>query len=256
MRIWLVAALLGIPTLAAQEPAADPPPSAARAALDALETEFRAAQDEYYRPYMEAKTDEDRAAVKLDPAKDPVPLFVPRYAALAREHSGSGEAVVAWMWIFQAGGRSPRVEEQVDAAVTALIEEYRDHVALVDHVKYAFYAGESPACRRLLESLSERSERAETRAASTYGLARLAIQGQDEAKGRKLLEEVRAKYPEVPFQGDLTYGAQVDADIFEIENLAVGKVAPEITGEDIDGKAFALSDYRGKVVMLDFWGHW
>lgn len=36
----------------------------------------------------------------------------------------------------------------------------------------------------------------------------------------------------------------------------VGEEAPDIAGEDIDGKPFKLSDYRGKVVMLDFWGHW
>jgi hypothetical protein len=38
--------------------------------------------------------------------------------------------------------------------------------------------------------------------------------------------------------------------------LEVGNQAPEISGEDIDGKKFKLSDYRGKVVMLDFWGDW
>jgi hypothetical protein len=32
--------------------------------------------------------------------------------------------------------------------------------------------------------------------------------------------------------------------------------APEIEGEDQDGVAFKLSDYRGKVVLLDFWGNW
>jgi hypothetical protein len=36
----------------------------------------------------------------------------------------------------------------------------------------------------------------------------------------------------------------------------VGLTAQEIEGEDIDGKKFKLSDYRGKVVLLDFWGHW
>lgn len=38
--------------------------------------------------------------------------------------------------------------------------------------------------------------------------------------------------------------------------ILVGKPAPEIEGEDIDGKGFKLSDYRGKVVLLDFWGNW
>ncbi len=38
--------------------------------------------------------------------------------------------------------------------------------------------------------------------------------------------------------------------------VAIGKVAPDIEGPDIDGEKFKLSDYRGKVVMLDFWGDW
>jgi hypothetical protein len=36
----------------------------------------------------------------------------------------------------------------------------------------------------------------------------------------------------------------------------VGRLAPELEGEDVDGKPFRLSDYRGKVVALDFWGFW
>jgi cytochrome oxidase Cu insertion factor (SCO1/SenC/PrrC family) len=35
--------------------------------------------------------------------------------------------------------------------------------------------------------------------------------------------------------------------------LPVGIQAPEIQGRDIDGKRFKLSDYRGKVVVLDCW---
>lgn len=37
---------------------------------------------------------------------------------------------------------------------------------------------------------------------------------------------------------------------------SIGQMAPEISGEDVDGKEFKLSDYRGKVVVLDFWGFW
>ena len=36
----------------------------------------------------------------------------------------------------------------------------------------------------------------------------------------------------------------------------VGALALEIEGEDIDGNRFRLSDYQGKVVLLDFWGNW
>jgi hypothetical protein len=33
----------------------------------------------------------------------------------------------------------------------------------------------------------------------------------------------------------------------------VGSPAPDLDGEDFDGKRFKLSDYRGKVVVLTFW---
>lgn len=38
--------------------------------------------------------------------------------------------------------------------------------------------------------------------------------------------------------------------------VQVGQRAPEITGETIDGEQMALSEFRGKVVLLDFWGNW
>jgi peroxiredoxin len=36
----------------------------------------------------------------------------------------------------------------------------------------------------------------------------------------------------------------------------VGKPAPPIQGSDIDGKKFNLSDLKGKVVLVVFWGSW
>jgi hypothetical protein len=38
--------------------------------------------------------------------------------------------------------------------------------------------------------------------------------------------------------------------------LDLGDLAPEIEGKDSDGQSFKLSDYRGKVVLLDFWAGW
>ena len=42
----------------------------------------------------------------------------------------------------------------------------------------------------------------------------------------------------------------------ELLNLVEGKPAPEIDSEGVDGKRFKLSDYRGKIVVLIFWGTW
>ncbi|HZN58021.1 MAG TPA: hypothetical protein VFD71_08105 [Planctomycetota bacterium] len=52
-----------------------------------------------------------------------------------------------------------------------------------------------------------------------------------------------------------TVGEKAEAELYQIRNLAIGRPAPEIVGEDQDGKPLKLSDYRGKVVLLDFWYH-
>jgi len=38
--------------------------------------------------------------------------------------------------------------------------------------------------------------------------------------------------------------------------LEPGAVAPDFTTEDLAGKPVKLSDYKGKVVVLDFWATW
>jgi thiol-disulfide isomerase/thioredoxin len=40
------------------------------------------------------------------------------------------------------------------------------------------------------------------------------------------------------------------------DGVPVGQVAPDIVGADVDGVTFKLSDYRGKVVAVVFWGTW
>jgi hypothetical protein len=40
------------------------------------------------------------------------------------------------------------------------------------------------------------------------------------------------------------------------KGLEVGDTIPEVSGKDLDNIKFKLSDYQGKVVMLDFWGDW
>ena len=44
--------------------------------------------------------------------------------------------------------------------------------------------------------------------------------------------------------------------IDELKHRSVGRTAPEIVGSDVEGQTFKLSDYRGKVVVLDFFADW
>jgi thiol-disulfide isomerase/thioredoxin len=45
-------------------------------------------------------------------------------------------------------------------------------------------------------------------------------------------------------------------ELEEIKTRGLGKPAPEVAGEDLDGKPIRLSGYRGKVVLLSFWATW
>ena len=57
-----------------------------------------------------------------------------------------------------------------------------------------------------------------------------------------------------PFERTIAQIAQ--SALHELRHLSIGKVAPEIEGESVDGKPLKLSDYRGKVVVLSFWASW
>lgn len=42
----------------------------------------------------------------------------------------------------------------------------------------------------------------------------------------------------------------------QMGQLNIGDVAPEIAMKGLDGEVIKLSDYRGKVVLIDFWASW
>ncbi len=82
-----------------------------------------------------------------------------------------------------------------------------------------------------------------------------------EAKGQdadELYQKAQSYFAEKAkkFSDNKALATQFKDALYLLEKLSIGKAAPEIEGEDLDGKRFKLSDYRGKVVVLDFWGNW
>jgi peroxiredoxin len=49
--------------------------------------------------------------------------------------------------------------------------------------------------------------------------------------------------------------AVAERELVEIRSISVGRTAPEIIGKDAFGKPMKLSEFRGKVVLLDFGSH-
>jgi hypothetical protein len=86
-------------------------------------------------------------------------------------------------------------------------------------------------------------------------LAELLRQDREKAVAEieAVLERAVEEYGEVKLPDGGMVAERANAELFAIRNLSVGQQAPEIEGEDQDGARFKLSDYRGKVVLLDFW---
>src|SRR5262249_1284844 len=49
---------------------------------------------------------------------------------------------------------------------------------------------------------------------------------------------------------------RVKNELSAMRELEVGKVAPDIVGQDTSGKPLRLHDHRGKVTVILFWGSW
>jgi thiol-disulfide isomerase/thioredoxin len=80
------------------------------------------------------------------------------------------------------------------------------------------------------------------------------------ADAKRSFVRVMTDYPEVSSaDGTFRLADKAMAELARITNLpnlTVGKIAPEIVGEDLDGKPLKLSDHRGKVVVVCFWATW
>jgi thiol-disulfide isomerase/thioredoxin len=126
----------------------------------------------------------------------------------------------------------------------------------------------------LLERVQEKSRRREIRGQAAYfgGVTfyaralhtdrKLSREQIDELLGRAraCYDEVKDRYGDVKAaEGGGTLGERAARELTRLDNLpslVVGGMAPEIHGEDLHGNPLRLSDYRGKVVALVFWGTW
>jgi peroxiredoxin len=73
-----------------------------------------------------------------------------------------------------------------------------------------------------------------------------------EAEALEIFDQLIAKKVPDEFRSGLSILECAKTEAYEMRHLAVGKKAPEIVGEDLDGKPLKLSDYRGNVVVLEF----
>ncbi|WP_309717885.1 hypothetical protein [Armatimonas sp.] len=228
---------------------AKPPPSAAQAELEKLQNDLSQRQQVLFKDLQKLKESDQEKAYQALSAK----LFTefwPKYKALIKKSKGGVQvrARLAALQIVQMGNK-PALADQL---VADMIRENRDlpeSAQLAMSLRYSVYdpAKKSKALSQILALA--KSKNVTVQAAALYAQAEITKDTNAKASV-PLYRQVLAKYPTTE------YAKQAKGAIFEAENLQVGMVAPEITGPDHEDKTFKLSEYRGKVVILDFWGFW
>lgn len=81
---------------------------------------------------------------------------------------------------------------------------------------------------------------------------------QDEAEGlyQRLVKEFEGHDDPRTRNVVGTFVSRAKAEAAEIRTRGLGKPAPKIEGEDLDGRPMKLSDFRGNVVLVSFWATW
>ncbi len=259
--LWLALSLLAQDGSRGAVPAPAPVP-----AFDKFTADYKVETDRYQAAVRElTATDEYKQAVKdrdsekltaLRQKLTPVDraTFVARAEAEAKARSGQDEAVPFLCWIASAGGDKPAAER----AVEALLQSHTKSPRLADFVESSAVVASQigmPAYRAMLDKIAAESPFAAVNAWAKYQVAQSLSRDKAASEADKARVEVLLKEAAALAAGtDLEL--RINAPTFEKERLQIGMVAPEIEGVDTDGTAFKLSDYRGKVVVLDFWGFW
>jgi thiol-disulfide isomerase/thioredoxin len=254
-----------------------------------LEAEYTRALADFQKAYRAALTPEQRQKAQ---DKHPRPAaWAPRFMAIAEKYPSSPAAVdaLSWVVLHPVAAGEPAADARQRALRRLQTKYIRDErlgrlctqlvqtidPASVEFMKTALEKSKSSgvrarACASLAQNLKYRGRliprlRDDEEAIKGYEQAwgkpavRALLKGDPKALlalSEQRFEEVVEKYGDVkhPVHGSLANLAK--SNLLSLRRpVTIGQVAPNIARDDLNGKKLRLSDYRGKVVLLDFWSH-
>ena len=162
------------------------------------------------------------------------------------ELSEAVQAELDSLYFAHQNSPPPKLSERIDLAALGLAEETQ---AQLDSI----FAGPSfPVFRRTPERYDLSPQRLQGRVLY-WSLARELMLGI--SLGNEAFVDARwQSFKESnPFP---EYTEALQAELNKLSMLQPGQPAPDFALHDLDGQAVSLSQFKGKVVLLDFWASW
>ncbi len=287
MNSWISCCLLGVALLASPNSVdartRQAPKNDASAEFDALVKQLDLARTKLQTDFEKAKTPEEQEAVLRDA---PWTHFQTEFKSLATKAAGTDVAVRAWNECLELSSMTNQAELAKEALDT-LEHDYLKleglRFALLGVPRASMFLGftraeaflrrvavESPhhsvqgvalyALGDLLASPWYSSEVGEVDGVALDADAKAKWIEKKHAEGRESFARFLAQYSDVvppdPSWPKDRLKRVAEGTLFECDHLQVGMVAPDFEATDVDGAKWKLADYRGKVVVVDFWGFW
>ncbi|HKQ40595.1 MAG TPA: sigma-70 family RNA polymerase sigma factor [Verrucomicrobiae bacterium] len=172
--------------------------------------------------------------------------------ALLEQNPTSHFALESAIWINLNTPDGPEVEKSAEV----ILQEHIESPELFELCKEQIRVRHRSS-KQLLQALLDKNPNSGIKAMACFNLATLAkdratngLNNEAKAEADKLFERVIREFPKF----NQVHNATRELD--ELRRMSIGNQAPDIEGVDLEGQPMRLSDYRGKVVLVYFWGHY
>ena len=196
-------------------------------------------------------------AMSMMPPKEIFTKFIALHQKAAGEYKGSDGAIPFLTWVLRLGGAAEDGAALKGAADTLTTDHIKS--AKIEDATFAIsMAGRvigKEVAQGYLDTISKQSPHGRVKARVI--LLRIGQTLQSAPVDSEEYKKARAEaLHAIEIAKDEALTGEIQGMIDGREKMDMGQVAPDISGVDLDGTAFKLSDYKGKVIMLDFWGDW